>query len=165
MRRYVMLAATLAAAAALALGAIACGDDDDDGDRDEATQPPAATEPATTAEPSATEPSATEEPGATEPSGGTVVNIIAADFAFTPLSVPAPSGEPVTFVLENAGSAPHTLTIYSDQTFTTPVEGADTGQVSANGRAEFEVTFDTAGQYYFRCELHPSQMQGTITVD
>jgi plastocyanin len=29
---------------------------------------------------------------------------------------------------------------------------------------EFEVTLD-AGEYFFRCEVHPAQMEGTITAE
>jgi plastocyanin len=42
------------------------------------------------------------------------------------------------------------------------VDGASTGNIPGGTVGEFTVSLE-AGDYFFRCELHPSQMQGTIT--
>jgi plastocyanin len=132
-------AALLAAAALLALGAAACGGDDDDGDDGDSA-------------------------AATQPAGDGGVTVTATDFSFSPAEVEATAGEALSLTLQNDGSAPHTLTVYSDEEYTTEVAGADTGQVNGGESGDFEVTFDAAGDYYFRCEVHPSQMQGEIVV-
>lgn len=165
MSRYARTAALMIAAAALALGAMACGDDDDDGDDTDATAP-APTQPApVTQEPEETE--ETEEPGAATtppvPAGG-AVTVAAADFSFSPTAIVASAGLPVRITLNNTGNAPHTLTVYTDEAYSEPVAGADTGQVSGGSSGDFEVTLEE-GEHFFRCELHPDQMQGVITVN
>jgi len=66
--------------------------------------------------------------------------------------------------LNNQGTATHTLTVYKDDKFTEQVSGADTKNVSAGSKGEFKTTF-TAGEYYFRCERHPTQMQGEFDAE
>ena len=140
---------------------IACGDDDYDGDEDDET--PATTRQATTAATTSTSGSgATVE--ATEPAGSGAIAVTAADFSFTPSEIEAGVGIAVTVELENTGDLPHTLTVYEDDTYATPVEGADTGNVAGGASGEFTATFDEAKTYAFRCDIH-NQMQGTLTVE
>jgi plastocyanin len=147
---------------AVAAGLMACGDDDDGDDGDGGA--PAVTRPAGAASPVAGEPTAGGA-APTAAAGGDAIGVTATDFQFTPDTFVAPAGEAVTVQLVNGGSAPHTLTVYADAEYTEPVEGADTGRVSGGGaEGSFEVTFDAAGERFFRCEVHPGQMQGTITV-
>jgi plastocyanin len=130
----------------LALGVSACGDDDDDdstGDDGDAT---------------ATATADTGDDGGDEP---TFVEIDAADFSFDPTDVIVAGGIDLTFVLSNTGSAPHTLDIYSDEEFTEAVDGASTGNVPGGTVGEFTVTLEP-GDYFYRCELHPGQMTGTL---
>jgi plastocyanin len=132
-------------ATAFSVGVLGCGGDDDDGG-------PAAT----TAAPD--DGAATPVEGATE----TFVEVDAADFSFDPDELSVPAGEELTFALSNTGSSPHTLTVYADEDYSEAVAGADTENVPSETVGEFKVTLD-AGDYFFRCELHPGQMQGTIT--
>jgi plastocyanin len=97
--------------------------------------------------------------------GSDEVSVTATDFAFSPDEVEVESSGDVTFRLENDGSASHTLTLYSDADFNTPIDNADTGTVSAGGSGGFTVAFDTPGEAFFRCEVHPTQMQGSITIN
>jgi plastocyanin len=90
--------------------------------------------------------------------------VTALDFSFSPAELDASAGLPLTVQLENAGAFPHTLTVYEDAAFATPVAGADTGNVSAGDSGEFTATFTEAREYFFRCEIH-NQMQGTLTVE
>jgi plastocyanin len=105
------------------------------------------------------------EPAATDDDVGTAeeVSVEAADFSFSPAEVTVPAGI-VTVKLANSGQAPHTLTVYADEEFSEAVEGADTENVSAGEEGGFTVAFE-AGEYFFRCELHPGQMQGTLTAE
>ncbi len=139
--------AVLLAASVFLVGAVAaCGDDDDDNsDNDGGTATSAAaTTPATGG-------------------GGNQAQVEAKDFSFTPDEITVPVGEPVTVTLNNAGNATHTLTVYSDEAFTSPVEGADTDNVPSGDSGDFTVTF-TGGEYYFRCEIH-NQMQGELIAE
>ena len=123
--------------AVLLVAVAACGDDDEDGG----------------------------EPATTDDDVGTAeeVSVEAADFSFDPAELTVPAGE-VTVKLANSGQASHTLTVYADEEFSEAVEGADTENVSAGEEGEFTVAFE-AGEYFFRCELHPGQMQGTLTAE
>ena len=128
---------------ALLAGAVgACGDDDDEGGDGGA-----------------------ETAGATTPAGGaSTAEVDAADFSFTPNEFTVAAGEEVTVVLNNTGDAPHTLTVYSDEEFTEPVPGADTGTVNLDESGDFAATFE-AGEYYFQCQFHLSQMQGELKAE
>lgn len=153
---------TLALAGVLAIGAVACGDDDDDGDAATPTRA-AATAPATGA--ASPTPAVTTDAtaAATEPAGGETLAVTAADFSFAPAELTAPAGS-VTIALTNSGSAPHTLTLYSDAAFTQQVPDGDTGQISGGASGEFTADLD-AGDYFFRCLVHPGAMQGGLTVE
>jgi len=155
--KLIRIAALGAAAIILSVGAVACGDDNDAGDNGGGLTPSAqpTNPPVTTPEATAIEP-AGEDAG---------LAVTAADFSFTPAALEATAGEAVTVTLTNGGDLPHTLTVYEDDAYTTAVAGADTGTIAGGGEGEFTVTFEEAKAYYFRCEIHPSQMQGTITVE
>ena len=139
--------------------AVACGDDGGDesnGDSPTATEAAAPTE---------TPPASADGTSTAGPTGdgANALTITAQDFSFDPSDPTAKAGTTsVTF--ENEGSFSHTLTFYSDEARTTPIEGADTGSVSSGSSAGFDVTLD-AGTVYFQCDIHPSQMQGTIEVE
>ncbi len=107
---------------------------------------------------------AARSPSATAAGGAQTTEVKAKDFSFDPAKFEATKGKPVTVKLTNAGAASHTLTVYTDEDYTTPVEGADTDTISPGAKGEFTVTFDKAADYYFRCEIHPTQMQGEIEV-
>ena len=180
-RKKTGILVAVATLCALAAAPVACGgggySDDNDGavntqtaggtfpegsgQRGDAADAPPTEAPPTEAPP--TQAPAGEAPAAEEPQASEV-NVTAADFSFEPAAVEVASGSEVTFNLQNDGSAPHTLTLYSDADFTTPIDGASTGNVSGGGSDSFTVTFDEAGGFFFRCEIHPGQMQGEITV-
>ena len=92
------------------------------------------------------------------------VTVEAKEFSFNPAEFSVPAGEEVTVTLQNKGSTTHTLTVYSDDNFENAVDGADTGQVKSGDRGDFTTTFE-AGEYYIRCELHPSQMKGELDAE
>jgi plastocyanin len=150
-----------AAVMLLATAAVACGDDDDAGDGAQspvATQPGAAeTEPA----PEDTAPAAED----TAPAGEASIAVTSRDFQFDPASLEAAAGSPVTVTLSNEGQFPHTVKVFEDEAFTTAVAGADTGVIQGGASGDFTVTFGEAKVYHFRCAIHPTQMQGTITVE
>lgn len=163
---------------------IGCGGDDDNGDdaSETPTRPPvtrtAATSPtadegsptadagsATVAATNTSAP-ATQAPASPTAAGGgdTSVTVIATDFAFNPATVTGAVGSTLTIEMQNNGAAPHTFTVYQDAAYTTAVAGGDTGNISggATGSASFELA---QAQYFFRCTIHPTLMEGTITAN
>ncbi len=144
--KIVRIAAMGAAMVLLSNGAVGCGSEDgNEGDA------------GTGATPSAR---ATERTG-----GDAALAVTAADLSFAPATLVAAAGDAVTITLTNGGNAPHTLTVYEDEAYTTAVADADTGTVAGGAKGEFTATFQESKTYYFRCEIHPSQMMGTITVE
>lgn len=85
--------------------------------------------------------------------GGTV-NVSIVDFAFTPKTITVPVGTTVRWT--NNGSAPHTVTSTSSP------KAFDSGTL--NSGDTFQHTFTTAGQFPYRCNIHPS-MTGTVIVE
>ena len=159
--KFVRLAALGAAMLALGIAVISCGDDDDDDANGVGDEPlPTATR-GTAASPTA---GAVE----TQPSGGATVTVTAADFSFSPAKFAVSGASDTEIEVTNGGSAPHTLTIYRDQEFSDAVNGATTDRLSGGDTESFTLaSSDIAGatQLFFRCEVHPSQMQGEITVE
>ena len=76
------------------------------------------------------------------------------DFFFDPASILVSSGAMVTWTW--AGNSSHNVTFASSQV-ATPSDTQATGT--------FQVVMPTAaGEYTYQCSIHPSQMNGTVTV-
>jgi plastocyanin len=88
------------------------------------------------------------------------VTITAADLAFDASVIEAPAGEPFTITLVNNDSAPHNISLYTEEGGTEIVIGE-----IIDGGATVEVTVDAleAGEYFFVCDLH-TDMNGTVVV-
>lgn len=86
-----------------------------------------------------------------EGGGGDGVAVTTSGLAFDPTEISVTAGE-VTFDITNEDDAPHTFTV-DDASLKIEVDSGG----SASGSATFE-----AGEYDFRCEIHPA-MTGTIT--
>jgi plastocyanin len=153
LRVLLLLSASLLLVAAVS----ACGDDDDD-DEDNGDGAAATTAPADDGDDAAT--TAPADGGGGE---GTV-EVEAQDFAFVPASFAVTADEEVTVTVNNTGSAPHTLTVYTDEEYTDAVTDADTGTLNGGETGEFTATF-SGGEYYFRCEVHPGQMTGQLEAE
>lgn len=82
------------------------------------------------------------------------VGVSIVDFAFTPKTITVPVGTTVRWT--HNGSAPHTVTSTSSP------KAFDSGTL--NSGDSFEFTFKTAGQFPYRCSIHPS-MTGTVIVE
>jgi plastocyanin len=154
---------------ALCIAAIACGDDDDDGDTNGAADEPLPTATrGTTASPTTgSESTPSGEATAAGGNGGETVAVTAADFSFNPADFTVSGDSDTTIEVTNSGNTPHTLTIYSDAEFTEAVDGATTDSLSSGDSESFTLTAAQvagAASLFFRCEVHPTQMQGEITV-
>lgn len=150
------------AAVGLALAGLvgaACGGDDDDDNGGSNT--PAATTAATRAPTSA----ATQSSGGdTTPSGEAGrLAVTAVDFSFTLDADSLPTGS-VLLTLTNDGSAPHSISFYTDEEYTDLVGGTERVAAGGSGSASIVVA-DDSDELYYRCEVHPTQMQGEIEVE
>jgi len=86
---------------------------------------------------------------------GNVVSVSIVDFAFTPKTITVPVGTTVRWT--NNGSAPHTVTSTSSP------KAFDSGTL--NSGDTFQHTFTTAGQFPYRCNIHPSMTGMVIVVE
>ncbi|MFQ5382567.1 MAG: cupredoxin domain-containing protein [Dehalococcoidia bacterium] len=90
--------------------------------------------------------------------------VVATDNKFDQSTLSAAPGTEVTFTLQNDGAVLHNLAFYD-------AKGGNLLSESARGEfleggAQETLTFTTPGpgEYYFQCDLHPTEMFGTFTV-
>lgn len=119
---------------------------------------------ATTAAPSATTaaPSATTAAPTTPAAGVRTITMVTKDNYFETTSLTVSPGEKITFDVQNQGQVIHNLSIAdAGGTF-----GAAASQFVPPGQTiQFDWTAPTQpGTYNFRCDVHPTQMTGKITV-
>jgi plastocyanin len=119
----------------------------------------AATTPATSATAAAT-----KATSGSPTSGGASkqIAITAKDFSFSADGVDVSKGDMVAITFKNSGATTHTLAFYTDNAYTNPIAGADTGNVSAGDSKPLTVKADVG--LFYRCNIHPTQMMGEITI-
>jgi plastocyanin len=99
------------------------------------------------------------------PTGGAVtVDLIAKNIAFNTSTITVPACSAVTVNFDNQDSGiPHNFAVYTNSEATTPIyQGA-----IITGPKTTTYTFTapcTPGDYWFRCDVHPSIMYGTFKV-
>ncbi len=117
-----------------------------------------------TTTPATTAPAGTTA-GTTAPAGGgTQLTITAQNYAFDKQTLTAPAGSTVTLTFTNKDSGvPHNVAFYTDNSASTAIYK---GQI-VTGPTTTTYTFtapSTKGNYFFRCDVHPSSMYGTFVV-
>jgi plastocyanin len=90
------------------------------------------------------------------------LTITAKDFSFSADVVDVAKGDTLAVTFKNGGSARHTLTFYSDSAYKDAIAGGDSGGVSSGATATLTITADAT--LFYRCDIHPSQMQGEIAI-
>ena len=104
----------------------------------------------------------------TQPQNGTVTVSAVPTIKFDTTCVQVPASQPVKVVFDNKDPGlPHNFDIYKDSNYTQHLAGANgPGQVitGPTGTATYDVPALPAGTYYFRCDIHPTQMQGRFVV-
>jgi len=115
---------------------------------------------AATATPTATAPTGTSPAGATPPG----INLVAKDTAFNMNTISVPAGAMVTINFDNQDPGmPHNFSVYTDSSATKSifigkvVTGPNSTQYMFTAPA-------TPGNYFFRCDVHPTIMTGTLEV-
>jgi plastocyanin len=108
-----------------------------------------------------------ESGDSTDTGGGTVavvdgvVELSAANLEFDASVIQAAAGEAFTIRFTNNDSAPHNVSVYTEE----GGEQIATGDPIGQGETlEVEVPAQDAGEYYFVCDVHPD-MNGTVVVE
>lgn len=130
-----------------------------------------AAEPTPTVEPPP-EPTPTTEapPEPTEPAGPATQTVDIAmipSIQFDKSTITVQSGATVTVRSDNRDEGiPHSFSVYTDSSGSQPLAEASVGDVCM-GPCDREITFDAPepGEYFFRCDVHPTQMTGTFIVE
>jgi plastocyanin len=101
------------------------------------------------------------ETPAAGPSGTRTVQIVAKAIAFRERTVSVPASAPFAIVLVNQdGGVPHNVSIYRDASAHTALFKG--GIVTGPRSVTYRVRPLPAGTYFFRCDVHPAQMTGTL---
>jgi plastocyanin len=100
----------------------------------------------------------------TTPPAGSTVSLLAKNMAFDKSSITVTVGATVTVNFDNQDSGiPHNFAVYTDASASTPIFIGTT----ITGPKTTVYTFtapSTPGNYFFRCDVHPSIMTGTLVV-
>ena len=106
-------------------------------------------------------PAAAEGEGGGDAAAGITLTAAAVQFDTDQLSWPA--DEETTVAFHNEDSVPHNFSIYTDES---AEEDLFVGQeIGAGASADYSVEPLEAGEYFFRCDLHPTSMTGTVTIE
>ena len=99
--------------------------------------------------------------------GGTTIQVVAHNIAFDKPCYAAPANTAFTIDFNNqdAGTQ-HNVEIFTDQSATTRLGGATgpTDTITGPATTAYKVPALKAGTYFFRCDIHPTQMNGTFVV-
>ena len=93
-----------------------------------------------------------------------VVDIVAEGIAYDTNCMEAPASAPFTIAFDNKDSGiQHNVSVYPSATdLTHPIEQ---GQIiTGPATADYKVPALKSGDYYFHCDVHPTQMNGTLRV-
>ncbi|MDP2931887.1 MAG: cupredoxin domain-containing protein, partial [Chloroflexota bacterium] len=100
----------------------------------------------------------------TPPGPSVALNLTAQNIAFDLSAITVPPGASVTINFTNKDAGiPHNFSVYTNSNATTSIF---VGQfVTGPGTATYIFTAPaTAGTYFFRCDVHPSNMTGSLIV-
>jgi plastocyanin len=88
------------------------------------------------------------------------VSIAADGLAFSTDALSVSADRELTMAFDNEEAVPHNVAIYGDESASDPVF---TGEVITGPRTVvYEIPALGAGEYFFRCDVHPTQMTGTL---
>lgn len=94
---------------------------------------------------------------------GTSLQISAQNIKFSTNCLAAPAGKPFTIAFDNKDSGvPHNIEIFTNSSATKSLYKGSI--VTGPKTVTYSVPALTAGTYYFRCDIHPTQMFGTFVV-
>jgi plastocyanin len=146
---------TVTAAILLALGA--CGSS--------STSTSTTTQATTTTTIPATTTTTTSSGGlTTRPANAITINLAAQNMAFDQATLTVPAGAKVTIIFQNKDSMPHNFALYNNSSASQTIFKGDTIS-GPNKTVEYSFNApDNPGEYFFRCDVHPSVMTGKFIV-
>jgi plastocyanin len=105
------------------------------------------------------------EPELIEPFEGQTVEVAAFNILFDTNEITVDSGGQVRLRFDNQEAVRHNIAVYNSSTDLTPASPGSVG-IQFEGPDVDDTVFDVpaAGEYYFRCDVHPTLMVGTFTV-
>jgi plastocyanin len=101
-----------------------------------------------------------------EPFEGQTVEVVAQNVVFNVRTITVRVGGRIRIRLDNKDAGvDHNFAVYMSATNPTPASPGSVG-ITFKGPAVDDTAFDTppAGNYFFRCDVHPTTMTGTFTV-
>ena len=107
------------------------------------------------------------DPELIEPFDGQTVEVVARNVTFDTRQITVDSGGRLRVRLDNQDvGVGHNIAFYTSATNLTPVSAGAVG-LTFPGIAVDDTAFDipAAGNYFFRCDVHPTTMTGTFTVE
>jgi plastocyanin len=113
-------------------------------------------------------PDASPTPGAspTEPAGNVFTVLMVPVIAFNVDEIVLPASTEVTVVADNQETGiPHNWAAYMDDTGAELIEGSRTTICGAPCIEEVTFTTPPPGEYFFRCDVHPLTMVGTLITE
>ena len=98
--------------------------------------------------------------------GGEVADLtlIGEDNVFDQETITVSAGDEVTIEFENAGAAAHNASFYEGDSAGETIFEGDIVEGGDSTTYTFDAP-DEAGTYYFRCDLHPAEMEGDFIVE
>lgn len=99
--------------------------------------------------------------------GGAAITVTAQGTAFDTDCLAAPADAAFSLTLDNQDAGiPHNVTIYEDSSLSRRLGGASGAGdfITGPDRVTYEVSALSPGTYFFQCDLHPPQMNGTFVV-
>jgi plastocyanin len=109
---------------------------------------------------------ATPPAGAPPPGAAQVLEIKAVPtFRFDQEELQAKADGAVTVRFENEDAGvPHNWAVYTDDSASDAIAGASEGICTAPCSEDITFELPAPGEYFFRCDVHPTQMKGTFIV-
>jgi plastocyanin len=96
--------------------------------------------------------------------GPTTVNLVAKNIAFDTHTITVSAGQPVTINFDNQDAGvPHNVAVYTNKSASSKIFGGDLSTGVTKVTYNFTAP-STPGSYYFRCDVHPDQMNGSFIV-
>lgn len=105
-------------------------------------------------------------PAAGEPATPGELVIVAKNILFDKQELRVPAGAPFTVRMRNEDAGvPHNWALYTDESAAEAIAGANEGICSGPCEDDVEVPALDPGEYFFRCDVHPTQMTGTLIAE
>ena len=104
--------------------------------------------------------------GAAAPAGSTLLQLTAQNTTFSTRSLRAAPGAPITIRLTNQDAGvQHNISVYRKKGDLQPLAtGSKSELITGPGTGQITFTPPGAGTFYYQCDVHPDQMNGSLIV-